>query len=174
MSRQIINIDELEYRPWGHGHGRPGETTPGEGYEARLGDIARRLGAQKLGYNLTLLPPGKRAFPFHAHRVNEEMFFILEGEGEIRIGAARYPIRTGDVIACPAGGPETAHQIINTSTTAELKYLAVSTRHSPEIAEYPDSGKFAIFAELPTAADKPQYFRFVGRSGESLDYWEGE
>lgn len=175
MRPQIINIEELEYRPWGHGHGRPDETKPGEAYQARLGDIARRIGAQKLGYNLTVLPPGKRAFPFHHHRVNEEMFFILEGEGEIRIGAGRFAIRKGDVIACPAGGPETAHQIINTSLQAELKYLAVSTRQTPEIAEYPDSGKFAIFAELSPGSDgKPQNFRFVSRGGESLDYWEGE
>ena len=39
-----------------------------------------------LHYNLTAVPPGKRAFPFHNHRVNEEMFFILEGTGEVRIG----------------------------------------------------------------------------------------
>jgi uncharacterized cupin superfamily protein len=175
VTRPILNIEDLEYRPWGHGHGRPDETKPGEAYEARLGDIARRIGARKLGYNLTVLPPGKRAFPFHHHRVNEEMFFILEGSGEVRLGAARYPIRKGDVIACPAGGPETAHQIINTSTDAELKYLAVSTRQTPEIAEYPDSGKFAVFAELSPGPDgKPQHFRFVSRSGESLDYWEGE
>jgi hypothetical protein len=39
---------------------------------------------------------------------------VLEGEGEIRIGDAKHPIRKGDFIACPPGGPETAHQIINT------------------------------------------------------------
>ena len=175
MKGPILNIDELEYRPWGHGHGRPDETKPGEAYQARLGDIARRIGAQKLGYNLTVLPPGKRAFPFHNHRVNEEMFFVLEGKGEIRIGAARYAIRQGDVIACPAGGPETAHQIINTAADGDLKYLAVSTRQTPEICDYPDSDKFAVYAELQPAGDgKPQQFRFVSRGGESLDYWEGE
>jgi hypothetical protein len=38
-----------------------------------------------------------------------------------------YIARSGDVIACPAGGRETAHQIINTGTD-ELRYLAVSTK----------------------------------------------
>jgi uncharacterized cupin superfamily protein len=46
-------------------------------FEARLGDIGRRLGAQKLGYNLTVVPPGKRAFPFHNHHINEEMFVVV-------------------------------------------------------------------------------------------------
>ena len=166
MSRPILNIADLEFHPWGRG----------ERFEARIGAIGSRLGAQKLGYNLTVLRPGKRAFPFHCHRVNEEMFFVLEGEGEVRIGAARYPIRGGDVIACPPGGPETAHQIVNTSGTAELRYLAVSTRLSPEVAEYPDSGKFGVLAEFPPDADgRPQTLRFIGRSQASLDdYWEGE
>lgn len=74
-----------------------------------MGFIAPLLGAQKLGYNLTVVLPGKRAFPFHNHRVNEEMFFVIEGAGEVRIGEAVYPIRSRDVVACPAGEPETAH-----------------------------------------------------------------
>ena len=140
-----------------------------------MGFIAPRLGAQKLGYNLTAVPPGKRAFPFHNHRVNEEMFFILEGEGEVRIGESQYPIRSGDIIACPPGGPETAHQIINTSTTTELKYLAISTQMSPEVAEYPDSGKFGVLADFPPDIDgKTHHLRFIGRTDASLDYWEGE
>ena len=48
--------------------------------------------------------PGKRAFPFHNHQVNEEMFFVIAGSGEVRIGAEMFPIRKGDIIACPAGG----------------------------------------------------------------------
>jgi uncharacterized cupin superfamily protein len=164
MDRPILNIAELEYRRWGNG----------ERFEARMGAIGGRLGAQKLGYNVTVLPPGKRAFPFHCHRVNEEMFFVLEGEGEVRIGEARHAIRSGDVIACPPGGPETAHQIVNTSS-AELKFLAVSTRLSPDIAEYPDSEKFGVLAEFPPGADgKATNFRFVSRVGASVDYWDGE
>ena len=35
-------------------------------------------------------------------------------------------------MACPAGGPESAHQIINCGDE-ELRYLAVSTQRAPEI-----------------------------------------
>ena len=131
MTRPIINIADLEFRKLGHGASQPGAADAPEKFEAQLGDIGRRIGAQKLGYNLTVVPPGKRAWPFHNHRFNEEMFFVLEGEGEVRIGKDRHPIKRGDVIAHPPGGPETAHQIVNTSA-AELKYLSVSTRMSPE------------------------------------------
>ncbi len=176
MAHPILNIaDLLDFRVVGHHGPAIGATRPDDGYEARIGAISPVIGAQKLGYNLTILPPGKRAFPRHSHRVNEEMFFIVDGIGEVRIGDARYPVKRGDVIACPPGGPETAHQIVNLSPDAELRFLAVSTRLSPEIAEYPDSGKVGIFAEFPSGADgQPQGMRFLTRAGESLDYWEGE
>jgi uncharacterized cupin superfamily protein len=174
MTHPILNLADLEYRIWGHRGEYRGATRPSERYEAHIGAISTKIGAQKLGYNLTVLAPGKSAFPRHSHRVNEEMFFILEGEGELRVGDARYTVKPGDVIACPPGGPETAHQITNISS-AELKFLAVSTKLSPEIGEYPDSGKIGVFAELPPGPDgKPQSMRFLTKAGTSVDYWEGE
>lgn len=172
MAKPIINIADVELEP------RPAAFAPtgaaAERFDARMGFIGPRIGAQKLGYNITAVPPGKRAFPFHNHQVNEEMFFILQGTGEARIGAQTYPVREGDVIACPAGGKEAAHQITNTGTE-ELRYLAVSTKLTPEICEYPDSGKFGVLAEFAAGADgKLQRFTFVGRESGSLDYWEGE
>jgi uncharacterized cupin superfamily protein len=172
MPHPILNIADVDLQPRPAAFAAKGPAA--ERYDARMGQIAPILGAQKLGYNVTAVPPGKRAFPFHNHHVNEEMFLILEGEGQIRIGEAVYPVRKGDVIACPAGGKEAAHQIINTGN-AELKYLAVSTRLSPDIAEYPDSGKFGVLAEYPAGADgKPRGFRFIGREDRGMSYWEGE
>ena len=169
---RIINIAEVELLPRPAAFAAKGAAA--ERFDARMGFIGTRLGAQKLGYNITAVPPGKRAFPFHNHQVNEEMFFVLEGTGEIRIGDDNYPLRAGDVIACPAGGQETAHQIINTGTV-ELKYLGISTKLSPDIAEYPDSDKFGVLAEYAPGADgKPRGFRFVGRDALNVDYWEGE
>jgi len=102
------------------------------------------------------------------------MFFILHGTGELKIGESTYPVRPGDVIACPPGGKELAHQITNTGAE-ELRYLAVSTKISPEICEYPDSGKFGILADLaPDPDGKPKRFMYVGRESGSIDYWEGE
>lgn len=168
--KPIINLVDIELSPLPAGVAPP--ESMADRYAPRMGAVGARIGAQKLGYNVTAIAPGTRAFPFHNHRVNEEMFFVLEGEGEVRIGEAVYPIRAGDVIACPAGGPEAAHQIANTGE-AELKYLAVSTKMLPEIAEYPDSGKFGILAEFPgEPGERPRGFRFVSRESESTSYWE--
>lgn len=168
----ILNIHDVELQPRPPQFAATGDAA--SRFDARMAPLGMRLGARKLGYNVTAVPPGKAAFPLHNHRVNEEIFLVLAGTGEVRIGPARYPIREGDVIACPPGGPDTAHQIVNTGD-AELRYLAVSTRESPEICDYPDSGKFAVGAEWgPDASGKPQMFRFVGRADDSRDYWEGE
>jgi uncharacterized cupin superfamily protein len=171
MVQRIINMAEIELPPRPAAYAAPGGAA--ERFDGRNGSVGTRIGAQKLGYNITAVPPGRRAFPFHNHRVNEEMFFILEGEGEVRIGDECHALRKGDFVACPPGGPETAHQIINTGTT-ELKYLAVSTMQYPEICDYPDSGKFLV-AELPRNADGTLGgFRHIGRTTSAVDYWDGE
>lgn len=168
--KPIVNLADVELSPLPPGLAPP--ESMAERYAPRMGAIGARIGAQKLGYNVTALAPGKCGFPFHHHRVNEEMFFVLEGTGEVRIGDAVYPIRAGDVIACPPGGPEAAHQIANTGNV-ELKYLSVSTKVMPEIVEYPDSGKFGIVAEFADApGERPRAFRFVSRESESVPYWD--
>jgi uncharacterized cupin superfamily protein len=162
--KRIMNIDEVELQP------RPPQFTPpddvAERFDVRMGQIAAHIGAEKLGYNLTVVPPGKRAFPYHSHLANEEMFFVIEGRGEIRIGGMTQPIRKGDVIACPPGDRDTAHQIVNTGDE-ELMYLAISTRISPEVCEYPDSDKYAVLAQTAAGADgKPGMFRVIGRPSD--------
>jgi uncharacterized cupin superfamily protein len=172
MDKPILNLADVELVPRAKQFAPDGPAA--EVFALSTGQLSRPLGARRLGYNITAVPPGKAAFPFHSHRENEEMFLVLHGTGEIRIGTSTYPIRSGDVIACPPGGPETAHQIRNTGTE-ELRYLAVSTRLYPEICEYPDSAKFGVYSELPPGADgRPQFFYFMGRNEMCLDYWAGE
>src|ERR1700723_4670075 len=172
MPKPIINVADVSLEPTPSAFAPTGSAAAR--FEAKMGVIGARIGAQKLGYNVTAVPPGKRAWPFHNHPAKEEMFFVLQGSGEARIGEARYPISTGDIIACPAGGRETAHQIINTGTE-ELRYLDAGTEDSLERAQYPDSGKFAVKAEFGTARDgTPQRFVFVGQGTQSVDYWDGE
>lgn len=168
MTYPILNIADVELIDLAERARQRGSDMPTARFGGRIGSIGPRIGARELGYNLTAIAPGKAAFPKHSHRANEEMFFVLEGNGELRIGDAVHAVRAGDVIACPAGGPETAHQLFNTGEV-ELRFLAVSTMRYPEVCEYPDSGKF-----LATTGMQPADLRQIGRLGESLDYWEGE
>jgi uncharacterized cupin superfamily protein len=97
------------------------------------------------------------------------MFLILDGEGELRFGAERYRIRKHDVIACPAGGPEVAHQIINTGTS-DLRYLALSNLETVEVCEYPDSNKVGVFAGRPDDARLRKLFR----TETDVEYYDRE
>lgn len=164
----ILNLDAVEYTSLRERARKRGQNEPPVGFDARLGPIGEKVGARKLGYNITVIPPGKAAFPKHSHRVNEEMFFILEGHGELLMGDEAHPVRPGDVIACAPGGAGSAHQLRNTGA-GELKFLAVSTMEYPEICEYPDSAKYLVRTGF--AADD---FVTIARAGGSLDYWDGE
>lgn len=160
----IRNIDDL-----------PLEThVSGRCFAAKFAQLGPLIGSSKLGCRLSIVPPGKAAWPFHSHLVNEELVFVLSGHGELRFGANRYPLRPGDVVGMPPGGTEHAHQILNNSGD-ELRYLAISTMEAPDIGIYPDSGKFSVFAGVAPGGDKnKRTFSFVGRKGSAVDYWDGE
>jgi uncharacterized cupin superfamily protein len=164
MTKPVVNIADVLLREGGNG----------QQFFAWLGRIGFMIGANKLGCQLHIVPAGKKAFPRHAHHVNEEMFFVLSGEGTYRLGDETYPIRASDVISAPAGDASTAHQIVNTGS-AELRYLAFSTRLDPDVVEYPDSNKFAVASMIPP--DKGlmgAQLAYVGRREDSLGYFDGE
>jgi uncharacterized cupin superfamily protein len=164
VTKPVINIADAPLRDGGNG----------AQFVAKLGRIGGMIGASKLGCQLHIVPAGKKAFPRHAHHVNEEMFFVVSGEGTYRLGEETYPIRAGDVMSAPAGDVSTAHQIVNTGST-ELRYLGFSTRFDPEIVEYPDSIKFAVASMAPP--DKglmAAKLLYIGRREGSLGYFDGE
>ncbi len=137
-------------------------------YDSVGARLARGTAAQKLGASFDILEPGKCGCPYHLHHAQEEMFIILEGQGTLRVADERLPIHAGDVIFIPPG-PQYPHQIINTSD-APLKYYSISTMETPEICQYPDSGKY--LAEASLKSNEP--FEVIDRRAQSLDYWDGE
>ena len=159
----VINIADVPLRDVEHG----------DAFEAKVGSFGRTIGSTGIGVMLHVVPPGKKAFPFHVHHQTHELFVILEGEGTYRFGDKTYPVKTNDVLAAPTGGPEVAHQIINTGS-APLKYLGISaTPAGTEVVEYPDSGKFGVGSRYDRESGKSG-LRYVGRVEDSLDYWDGE
>jgi len=126
------------------------------------------MGLTRMGATVVAVKPGAAGWPFHSHRVNDEMFLVLAGSGELRLGAVRHAVQAGDLVGCPAGGPDTAHQLVNTGSE-ELRYLAISTSVDPEICEYPDSGKIAAYH-----GDGATGLYLMSRAADHCDYWDGE
>lgn len=161
--KPVINVADVPLRDFGHG----------DDFAAQIGSFGNTIGSTGIGCMLHVVEPGKKAFPFHNHHAIHELFVILEGEGTYRFGQETYPIKAGDVLAAPTGGPEVAHQIINTGRKV-MKYLGVSTSADTEAVEYPDSEKFAVMSRFDWNDPAAGGIRYVGRKGASLDYWDGE
>lgn len=159
MTHPILNLDRADF-----------DDVEEEGiYTSMRASLGSRIGARRLGYNLTVLPPGKVQCPFHCHHSEEEMFLILDGEGELRFGSRTFPLRPHDIIACPAGGPDVAHQIANTGTRP-LRYLAVSTLADVDVCEYPDSNKVMLVTGKPGEPGLRKMFR----AEQTVDYYDRE
>lgn len=151
----IVNLADVALMPGGNGGkfvrqgGRPGP----------------QIGLKKLGCGLFVVPPGKRAFPYHAHSLIKEMFAVLEGSGTRRHNGNEFPTRAGDVISSSLGK---AHQIINTSTT-DLRYLAISANEGADVVLYPDSDTIQA---VSGAFGKSRWH--VTRLSDATDYYAGE
>lgn len=159
-SQRILSIADLSLHDGGNG----------KGFQAKLGRAGPLLGLKRLGCSLTVVPQGKRAWPFHRHHVGDELFYIVSGSGEVRLDDQSLPVRAGDLIANPAGAE--AHQIINTGAS-DLRYLAISDINPVDIIEYPDSGKVGMAAGVKDGDLSSASYKALGRVTPA-DYFDGE
>lgn len=163
--KPILNIADAIADPNGR------ELSHGDRFQAHMAALSAPIGGVQIGANVTTVPPGRAAFPLHHHHANEEHFFIIRGSGVLRFGAETHAVREGDYIVTPAGGPELAHQLVNTGT-ADLVYLALATKRSPEVVGYPDSGKTGVAAAPPDSGGAR--FIIADTAKDTKGYWDDE
>src|SRR5579884_2080901 len=60
--------------------------------EMRIARLADQAGMSRVGVNLIRIPPGKESFIPHAHRVQEEFIFVLEGAGELTLDGVAHKL----------------------------------------------------------------------------------
>jgi uncharacterized cupin superfamily protein len=142
----------------------------GKTFVLKYGRVGPTLGLSALGCALHVVPPGKKAFPFHRHHVMDELFFIVSGEGQYRWGNDMLPVKAGDLVAAPAGTK--AHQLINTGA-GDLRYLGLSSMSSVDIVDYPDSGKIGAAAGIENGDFKSATYTGMGRLIPA-SYFDGE
>ena len=158
--KPVINVADVPLAERGNG----------KQFAVKWGRAGALLGLTGLGCAVHVVPPGKKAFPFHRHHVMDELFFIVAGEGEYRWGDETLPVRAGGLVAAPAGTK--AHQLNNTGAD-ELRYLGISTMGGVDLVDYPDSGKIAVAAGIKNADFKTATYAAVGRL-QRADYFDGE
>ncbi len=133
-------------------------------FRSRPARLGAQAGAQQLGATLYEIPPGAASFPFHAHHHNEEMAIVISGRPTLRTPEGERELAVGEVVAFPAGGAG-AHRFDN-RTEEPARILLISTMLSPEIVEYPDSGKVGVRS--------PHDLRKMLAAEPELGYWDGE
>lgn len=71
---------------------------------------------------IVVIEPGG-APPLHQHDDTEQVFYLLEGSGELEIGTEqeRFPVQPGDVVRIPVATPHAIH----CTGSAPMRYLAV-------------------------------------------------
>jgi uncharacterized cupin superfamily protein len=158
--KTVINIDDVPLQDRGNG----------KQFAVRWGRVGPLLGLAGLGCAVHVVPPGKKAFPFHRHHVMDELFFVVSGKGEYRFGESRVPVRGGDIVAAPAGTQ--GHQLINTGSE-DLRYLGISSGGGVDVVDYPDSGKIAVAAGVKNGDFKTATYVGLGRLAPT-DYFDGE
>ncbi len=126
-------------------------------YRSRSAQVAQAIGADQIGARLYALEDGQRSHPFHFHHGIEEWLVVVDGTPLVRTPEGEQALKRGDVLCFPVGSGG-GHQVTGPGTV-----LIVSDRHSPDVVEYPDSGKLLV--------NPPGR---VFRSADSVDLWDGE
>jgi uncharacterized cupin superfamily protein len=131
----------------------------------------KRVAGEMLGMSVFELTPGEKSFPYHTHHANEELLVVLSGAPTLRTPEDERALSPGDAVVFRRG-PEGAHQVRNDSSET-VRYVMVSTLVSPEVTEYPDSGKVGAMARPPGQRDRPGLVAMFPLDAK-VDYWEGE
>ncbi len=69
------------------------------------------------------LPAGRKAI-LHYHKISEELYYVTDGFGRVRVGEQYFEVKKDSMIYVPAGK---VHALENGSDTEELKVLCVSS-----------------------------------------------
>ena len=94
-------------------------------------------GCRCKGYvNLDAVPPNAYSTKYHSHSQQEEFFYILSGEGVLRLNGEERRIHSGDFLSKPAG-KGIAHTFFNAGKEM-LLILDIGTNEPEDTCYYPD------------------------------------
>jgi uncharacterized cupin superfamily protein len=114
---------------------------------------------RRVGVVHVTVAPGALSSPPHCHAAEEEIFFVLDGDGTLLLDDDEHPVRAGSVVARPPG-TGAAHAF--RSGEGGLTLLAFGTHEPHDVAYYPRSGKVAL------RGLKARFFI------TQVEYWDGE
>jgi len=99
----------------------------------------------KLYCDMYEILPGKTNWPHHYHTCNEEVFYIIEGYGEVITESEVLKVKSGDILRFPVG-EKGVHQLKNTSDSVTLRYLDFGTTNTPDVVFMPADNMIELFS----------------------------
>ena len=112
-------------------------------------NLAEQLGSEKLGARLWRLPP-YAANTWHRHPEQDELYFVLEGTGRIRVGADTLTVpRYGAVLVRPS----CLRQVFNDTGEEALWLILGAPRHEDT------SDRSTVYPEDPRQLPKELHDR---------------
>lgn len=155
-----INTKDVSETTWASPKGKFGgagrEISVALGRQPNSTDLTHR---HPFDVEITRIPPGKSACPYHSHSAQWEFYHVISGRGMVRHRDGITPIEPGDAFIFRPGEP---HQLSNAGSE-DLVFYVVADNPIGESCHYPDSGKWLVRS--------PE--RRLIRS-DSLDYYDGE
>jgi uncharacterized cupin superfamily protein len=102
-----------------------------------LTDLGRGGGSRISGLVHVVIAPGAMGNPPHCHSAEEELFYVLDGTGQLLLGDQTFAVRPGSVVARPPG-TGVAHAF-RAGGDGPLTLLAYGQRDPRDTCFYPES-----------------------------------
>lgn len=145
---EIVAHDAIEAVAWGRGD-----------VAVTLTDYGSAAGSRRSGLQHIAVTPGMLSGPPHCHSAEEELFVVLDGDGELELGDRRLAVRPGSVVGRPPG-TGVAHAF--RAGASGLALLGYGTHVPDDVTWYQRSNKVRL-----RGVD-------VNFRVEPVDYWDGE
>jgi len=155
-----VNLQDIQEDTWSSPKGK--FKSSGKGISEALGrdpfstDLMKR---HPFDVEITRIPAGAAACPYHSHAAQWEFYQVISGRGAVRHAEGNTPIVAGDCFIFP---PDEPHQLINDGRE-DLVIIIVADNPIGESCYYPDSKKWLV------RSPERRLLR-----GEPLDYFDGE
>jgi uncharacterized cupin superfamily protein len=136
-----------------------------DGFRFSFARLAPQIGASLVGATIYELAPGQTTFPYHYEYGCEEWLLVVTGRPTLRDPEGEHELEPGDLVCFPEG-PDGAHAVSN-KTEEPVRVMILSTKATPAVAVYPDSGKLGVW----TGNEDDDV---MVRRESGVDYWDRE
>jgi len=130
---------------------------------------SRRFPFSELGFNISVLEPGKPNCLYHSES-QQEAFLVLSGECTLLVDGQERPLRAWDFVHCPAG----VEHVFVGAGDEPCVVLMTGVRDEDEQLLYPVSelaARHGASAEKESPDPRQAYARFEDPRPGRPDYW---